>query len=53
MLHSSDGHKSTGVFAGSGKFLEKNPGAFPFILDEDRSDTKSYWLYFTGSAWMR
>ncbi len=27
------------------KFLEKNPDSFPFILDEDRSVTKSYGLY--------
>ena len=45
MLDSGDGHKSAGVFAGSAKFLEKNPGSFPFILDEDRSVTKSYGLY--------
>ena len=27
------------------KFLEKNPGSFPFILNEDRSVTKSYGPY--------
>src|ERR1700731_3540665 len=28
-----------------GKFLEKNPVSFPFLLDEDRIVTKSYGLY--------
>ena len=27
------------------KFLDKNPVAFPFLLDEDRSVTKAYGLY--------
>src|SRR4029077_578679 len=36
--------KRDGVFK-PGKFLEKNPVSFPFLLDEDRSVTKSYGLY--------
>jgi peroxiredoxin len=28
-----------------GKFLEKNPISFPFLLDEDRTVTKAYGLY--------
>jgi peroxiredoxin len=27
------------------RFLERNPGSFPFLLDEDRSVTKAYGLY--------
>jgi peroxiredoxin len=27
------------------KFLEKHPGPFPFLLDEDRTVTKAYGLY--------
>ena len=27
------------------KFLEKNPVAFPFLLDEERTVTKAYGLY--------
>jgi peroxiredoxin len=36
--------KRDGVFKPA-KFLEKNPVSFPFMLDEDRSVTKSYGLY--------
>jgi peroxiredoxin len=36
--------KKSGVFK-PGKFLEKNPISFPFLLDEDRSVTKAYGLY--------
>jgi peroxiredoxin len=36
--------KRDGVFK-PGKFLEKNPISFPFLLDEDRSVTKAYGLY--------
>jgi peroxiredoxin len=36
--------KKDGVFK-PGKFLEKNPISFPFLLDEDRSVTKAYGLY--------
>ena len=36
--------KSDGVFK-PGKFLEKNPVSFPFLLDEDRTATKAYGLY--------
>jgi len=36
--------KRGGVFAPE-KFLEKNPFAFPFLLDEDRSVTKQYGVY--------
>ena len=28
-----------------GKFLEKHPISFPFLLDEDRAVTKLYGLY--------
>ncbi|MBZ5546979.1 MAG: peroxiredoxin family protein [Acidobacteriia bacterium] len=28
-----------------GKFLEKHPVSFPFLLDEDRAVTKEYGLY--------
>jgi peroxiredoxin len=36
--------KRDGVFK-PGKFLEKNPVSFPFLLDEDRVVTKKYGLY--------
>jgi peroxiredoxin len=36
--------KREGVFK-PGKFLQKNPVSFPFLLDEDRLVTKSYGLY--------
>ena len=36
--------KGDGVFK-PGKFLEKNPVSFPFLLDEDRTATKAYGLY--------
>jgi peroxiredoxin len=36
--------KREGVFK-PGKFLQKNPVSFPFLLDEDRVVTKSYGLY--------
>src|ERR1700757_659425 len=36
--------KRDGVFK-PGKFLEKNPISFPFLLDEDRAVTKAYGLY--------
>jgi peroxiredoxin len=36
--------KREGVFK-PGKFLQKNPISFPFLLDEDRSVTKAYGLY--------
>jgi peroxiredoxin len=36
--------KRDGVFKPA-KFLEENPVSFPFLLDEDRSVTKSYGLY--------
>jgi peroxiredoxin len=36
--------KREGAFK-PGKFLAKNPVSFPFLLDEDRSVTKSYGLY--------
>src|SRR6201984_1447963 len=36
--------KRDGVFR-PGKFLEKNPISFPFLLDEDRTVTKAYGLY--------
>ena len=36
--------KREGVFK-PGKFLQKNPSSFPFLLDEDRVVTKSYGLY--------
>lgn len=36
--------KRNGVFK-PGKFLEKNPISFPFLLDEDRAVTKAYGLY--------
>lgn len=36
--------KSEGFFK-PGKFLEKHPISFPFLLDEDRTVTKAYGLY--------
>lgn len=36
--------KREGVFK-PGRYLEKNPISFPFLLDEDRSVTKAYGLY--------
>jgi peroxiredoxin len=36
--------KRDGVFK-PGKFLEKKPISFPFLLDEDRTVTKAYGLY--------
>jgi peroxiredoxin len=36
--------KRNGVFK-PGKFLEKKPISFPFLLDEDRTVTKAYGLY--------
>jgi peroxiredoxin len=36
--------KRSGVFK-PGKYLEKNPISFPFLLDEDRTVTKAYGLY--------
>lgn len=36
--------KGEGFFK-PGKFLEKNPISFPFLLDEDRAVTKAYGLY--------
>lgn len=36
--------KREGVFK-PGKFLQKSPVSFPFLLDEDRVVTKSYGLY--------
>lgn len=36
--------KGEGFFK-PGKFLEKNPISFPFLLDEDRTVTKAYGLY--------
>jgi peroxiredoxin len=36
--------KRDGVFK-PGKFLEKHPVSFPFLLDEDRVVTKNYGLY--------
>jgi len=36
--------KRDGVFKPA-KFLAKNPVSYPFLLDEDRSVTKSYGLY--------
>ncbi|MBZ5598595.1 MAG: peroxiredoxin family protein [Acidobacteriia bacterium] len=36
--------KREGVFK-PGRFLEKHPVSFPFLLDEDRSVTKAYGLY--------
>jgi peroxiredoxin len=36
--------KRDGMFKPA-KFLEKNPVAFPFLLDEDRAVTKAYGLY--------
>lgn len=36
--------KRNGVFK-PGKFLDKHPVSFPFLLDEDRVVTKSYGLY--------
>jgi peroxiredoxin len=36
--------KGEGFFK-PGKFLEKNPISFPFLLDEDRAVTKTYGLY--------
>jgi|SRR5689334_15132650 peroxiredoxin len=28
-----------------GKYLERNPTSYPFLLDEDRATTKAYGLY--------
>src|ERR1700756_936336 len=36
--------KREGVFKPA-KFLKKNPVSFPFLLDEDRTVTKTYGLY--------
>jgi peroxiredoxin len=36
--------KGEGFFK-PGKFLEKHPTSFPFLLDEDRAVTKAYGLY--------
>lgn len=36
--------KGDGLFK-PGKFLEKHPVSFPFLLDEDRAVTKAYGLY--------
>ena len=36
--------KRDGIYK-PGKFLEKNPISFPFLLDEDRTATKAYGLY--------
>lgn len=36
--------KGEGFFK-PGKFLEKHPISFPFLLDEDRTVTKAYGLY--------
>ena len=36
--------KRRGVFK-PGKFLEKHPISYPFLLDEDRSVTRAYGLY--------
>ena len=36
--------KRTGIYK-PGKFLEKNPISFPFLLDEDRTATKAYGVY--------
>ena len=36
--------KRNGIYK-PGKFLEKNPISFPFLLDEDRVVTKAYGLY--------
>ena len=36
--------KKDGVFK-PGKFLEKNPISFPFLLDEDRTVTKAYGVH--------
>lgn len=36
--------KREGLFKPA-KYLEKNPVAFPFLLDEDRSVTKAYGVY--------
>jgi len=36
--------KRDGLFK-PGKFLEKHPVSFPFLLDEDRAVTKVYGLY--------
>jgi len=33
-----------------GKFLEKHPISFPFLLDEDREVTKAYGLYHAFGA---
>ena len=33
------------ILSSPGKFLEKKPTAFPFLLDEDRRVTKSYGVY--------
>jgi peroxiredoxin len=44
--------KGEGFFK-PGKFLEKHPVSFPFLLDEDRTVTKAYGLYhrFGTDAW--
>jgi len=44
--------KGEGFFK-PGKFLEKLPVSFPFLLDEDRTVTKAYGLYhrFGTDAW--
>jgi len=36
--------KAEGVWK-PGKFLDKHPVSFPFLLDEDRAVTKAYGLY--------
>src|SRR5260370_10291808 len=36
--------KRGGMFK-PGKFLEKHPAPFPFLLDEDRAVTKAYGIY--------
>ena len=33
------------ILSSPGKFLQKNPVSFPFLLDEDRKVTKSYGVY--------
>jgi peroxiredoxin len=37
--------KRGNAFANPEKFLTENPISFPFLLDEDRSVTKSYGVY--------
>ena len=43
-LTSVAAEKRNGIYK-PGKFLEKNPISFPFLLDEDRTATKAYGLY--------